>query len=331
MTCYSGQVWNGEGFSEGYAVIEGGRIVETGEGIPSDSVRVGYIMPGLTDSHTHIGDAGLRLDRRYSLEELVAPPDGLKHRYLRDTPPDRIEKDMADYARRLTDSGVSRFLDFREGGVAGAEMIRRAAPGAVVLGRPLSREFDPNEIDALLDVADGIGISSISDLPTSYVDAMADAAHRRGKFLALHVSERIREDFGKVLSLQPDLIVHMCEATDADLRSCSDEGIPVAVCASSNFYFGKVPPLRRMCDAGVRFSVGTDNAMLCAPDIFAEARFLSKVAEEQGCPEGTAMHALVDNGNKLLLRGCALRGKEWDGTAVITGNDILSGPMIRPN
>ena len=93
MTCYSGQVWNGEGFSEGYVVVEGGRIVETGEGIPSDSVCVGYIMPGLTDSHTHIGDAGLRLDRRYSLEELVAPPDGLKHRYLRDTPPDRIEKD----------------------------------------------------------------------------------------------------------------------------------------------------------------------------------------------------------------------------------------------
>jgi len=330
MVCYSGKVWNGEGFSDGYVIVENGRVIETGDGSPADSVHVGYVMPGLTDGHTHLGDAGLRLDRRYGLEELVAPPDGLKHRYLRDTPPETIEREMGRYAAELKRSGVSRIVDFREGGVPGAEMMRRAVPDAVILGRPVSPEFDPNEIDALLDVADGIGISSISDIPSGYVDAMADAAHRRGKFLALHVSERIREDMDRVLSLEPDFIVHMCEATDGDLRSCADSGLPVVICASSNCYFGKVPPLRRMCDAGVSFCVGTDNAMLCAPDIFAEARFLAGIADEQGCPEGTGLEALVNNGNKLLLTGSALQGHGWTGVPLITGGNALMGRMSGP-
>ncbi len=330
MVCYSGMVWNGECFAEGYAVVEDGRVTETGDGIPQGSVRVGYVMPGLTDGHTHLGDAGLKLDRRYTLEELVAPPDGLKHRYLRDTPVETIEECMRAYAGKLAGSGVSRIVDFREGGVAGAETMRRAVPGAVIMGRPVSEAFDPNETDALLGVADGIGISSISDLPAPYVDALADAAHRRGRFLALHVSERIREDIDRVIALEPDLIVHMCEATDGDLRACADADIPVVICASSNVYFGRTPPLKRMCDAGVRFSVGTDNAMLCPPDIFAEARFMDSLAREQGCPEGTVLRALVEEGNKLLLTRSAFKVKNWAGAPVITGPDALSGRLTGP-
>ncbi|MBO7409833.1 MAG: amidohydrolase family protein, partial [Candidatus Methanomethylophilaceae archaeon] len=258
MPCYSGKIWDGSCFYDGYVVVEGARVSEVGEGSPAGSVRVGFILPGLTDGHTHLGDAGLHLDRKYGLEELVAPPDGLKHRYLRDTPSDVSEANMSDYAGRLAGSGVSRFLDFREGGLEGVRMLRRASDRAVILGRPLSKEFDPNEVDAILDEADGIGISSISDVPDSYVSALADAVHRRGKHLAIHVSERIREDIGRILSLEPDLIVHMCEATDADLRACADVDLPVVVCPTSNLYFGKVPPIRRMYDAGIRVSIGTD-------------------------------------------------------------------------
>ena len=330
MVCYAGRVWDGDRFVDGYAIVEGGHVVETGEGFPADSVRIGYIMPGLTDGHTHLGDAGLRLDRRYTVEELVAPPDGIKHRYLRETPAETVERDMAGYAASLRENGVSRIIDFREGGIAGARMMRRAVPDAVILGRPTSEEFDPNEIDALLDVADGIGISSISDVPVRYADAIADASHRRGRFVAIHVSERVREDMDAVLSLEPDLIVHMCEATDSDFLACADHDVPVVICARSNFYYGMVPPLRRMVDAGVTISVGTDNAMICSPDIFAEARFLQVIAEEQGCPAGTVEDALVRNGNKLLLTGSALGGNGWTGTPVITDEYILSGKISGP-
>lgn len=326
MPCYSGRVWDGSRFYEGYVFIEDGRVTEVGDGTPTDSIRVGCIIPGLTDGHTHVGDAGLHLDRRYGLEELVAPPDGLKHRYLRDTPPEKIEADMTAYFKELASNGVSRFLDFREGGTEGVRMLRRVSRNAVIFGRPLSAEFDPNEVDALLSEADGIGISSISDVPDSYVSALADAAHRQGKFLAIHVSERIREDIGKVISLQPDLIVHMCEATDSDMKAVADAGIPVVVCPTSNLYFGKVPPIRRMYDSGMEISVGTDNAMLAKPDMFAEARSFRDIAVEQGCPLSLAVDALVSNGNKLLLRR-ALGVSRGADMPVLTGEDPLSGRM----
>ena len=300
MPCYSGKVWDGSRFYDGYAIVEDGIVSEVGEGSPAGSVKVGCILPGLTDAHTHVGDAGLHLDRRYGLEELVAPPDGLKHRYLRDTPPDRIERDMSDYVGKLTSGGVSRFIDFREGGLEGVRMLRRVSGRAVIFGRPVSKEFDTNEIDAILNEADGIGIPSISDVPDNYISAIADAVHRRGKHLAIHVSERVREDFGRILSLEPDFIVHMCEATDADMKACADADIPVVVCPTSNLYFGKVPPIRRMYNAGVRMCIGTDNAMLCKPDIFAEARIFRDVADGQGCPRGLAVESFLVNGNNLL-------------------------------
>ncbi|MBO6083576.1 MAG: hypothetical protein J6O90_00630 [Candidatus Methanomethylophilaceae archaeon] len=183
-------------------------------------------------------------------------------------------------------------------------------------------EFDPNEVDMLLDAADGIGISSISDLPDSYCSALADAAHRRGKGLALHASERVREDIESVLALEPDFIVHMCEATDSDLRRCADAGVPAVICASSNIYFGKVPPLKRMCDAGLEFSLGTDNAMLCPPDIMTEACKVAELAQTQGCPELTAVRALADAGNKLLLHKRAFRGKDRAALPAMTRMDI---------
>ena len=323
-------MWDGSRFYDGYAIVEDGIVSEVGEGSPAGSVKVGCILPGLTDGHTHVGDAGLHLDRRYGLEELVAPPDGLKHRYLRDTPPDRIERDMADYSGRLASSGVHRFMDFREGGLEGVRMLRRASDRAVILGRPVSKEFDANEVDAILDEADGIGISSISDVPDSYVSAIADAVHERGRHLAIHVSERIREDIGRILSLEPDFIIHMCEASDADLRVCADADIPIVVCPTSNLYFGKVPPIRRMHDAGVRMCIGTDNAMLCGPDIFAEARVFRGLAQQQGCPDGLAVESLVTNGNNLLLRGAlgVFRGTEMP---ILTGDDPLSGRLVGPN
>lgn len=324
MAVISGKVWDGDGFREGYVVIEDGIVVETGDGTPQDSEKAGWIVPVLTDAHTHVGDAGLVLDRRYSLEELVAPPAGLKHRHLSETPDDVIESDMRSYASELVSGGVGRFLDFREGGVEGAAMLRRASGKAVIFGRPTSPEFDANEMDALLDIADGIGISSVSDVDRRYIESIADAVRRRGKHLALHVSERIREDIDFVMSLEPDLVIHMCEATDADLRRCADADVPVAVCAGSNLYFGKTPPLKRMADAGVEVSIGTDNAMLAPPDIFAEAKVFDAVAMAQGCPPGMTTRALVRNGSKLL-RGNAIGVAKGQADPVVTGPDPLSG------
>lgn len=300
MDYYHGMIWTDDPF-EGYIGISDGVIREVGHGdSPEAPVRTGHIAASVIDGHTHIGDAGLRLDRRYSLEELVAPPNGLKHRYLGSRSDDLIVGDMADYARRLCEQ-VTGFIDFREGGVRGVSLIRRATDRAIVLGRPVSAEFDPNEVDDLLEVSDGIGIPSISDMPRDYIEALSDAAHRNGKMFAIHVSERIREDIGTVLSLEPDFVVHMCEASDGDMVRCADADVPVVVCPTSNLYFGKVPPISRMVSAGMELSIGTDNAMLCPPDMMSEVRVFSLIATRQGCDAGIVPRALFLGGSKCLI------------------------------
>ena len=302
MAVLSGEVWNGESFEEGYVLIDDDKVEEVGYGkCPYETDVEGCIMPGLTDGHTHLGDAGLRLTRQYGLEELVAPPDGLKHRYLRETPDETIINDMTEYSGRLISNGTSNFLDFREGGKRGAVMLRSACPRATILGRPVSPEFDQNEIDGILDVADGIGIPSVTDMPHGYIDRIADAVRRRGKILALHVSERAREDIGYVMSLQPDFIVHMTQSTEEDVKICADEDVPIVVCASSNLYFGMTPPIRMMMDCGATVAIGTDNAMLCPhADIFKEFQCFRSVLSSQGGSDDDAISSLIAHAWKLL-------------------------------
>ena len=298
----SGRIWDGQRFDDGYVVIRDGTVrrVVLGE-LCKEADLNGTVLPGLVDTHTHVADAGLVLDRRYSLEELVAPPDGLKHRYLRGTDGNTIRRDMAGYISKLESSGVSRFIDFREGGVEGAKLLRSVSDRAVILGRPVSDEYDPNEIDGILEYADGIGIPSISDIDHGYIDAVADHVKRKKKMLALHVSERIREDIDQVMSLQPDLIVHMVQATDPDLRRCADEDVPISVCPSSNLYFGMTPPIAHMLDAGADVCLGTDNAMLFpSADIMTEVRVLSGLLSVQGRDPMAAYRAVIACGHKVL-------------------------------
>ena len=261
----------------GHAVSEGG-ITEVSEGPYSGKPDLfGVIIPALIDTHTHCADAGVKPEPGMTLEELVAPPDGLKHRYLRETPRDVLVKDMHAFGELAASNGIGTFVDFREGGAEGCRMAREACASAVILGRPSTPEADLTELEDLLSVADGIALSSLTDVGYAAAEKAAHAAHAAGKPFAIHCSERIREDIDAVLSLEPAFLVHMCEATDSDLRKCADAGIPISVCARSNRFFGKVPPLRRMKECGCTVAMGTDNAMLCTPDLRPEAALFREI------------------------------------------------------
>lgn len=307
MDVLSGRVWNGSGLTDGYVIIENGIITEVGDGKPpAEPTIVGDILPGLVDGHTHVADAGLVLDRKYGLEELVAPPNGLKHRYLNGTDDGTLKRGMKDYSERLVKNGVSRFFDFRENGVAGCKLLEESSQNAVVLGRPISNKIDINEVDEILDIADGIGIPSITDMDHRYIEKVADEVHKRKKILALHVSERIREDIDFVMSLEPSFVVHMTQATDRDMMVCADYRIPAVICARSNLYFDMVPPIKRMLDLGMTLAVGTDNAMLSSPDIFEETKVFENVLAEQGGQRSDALLSLIAGGKKLLYEGSAI-------------------------
>ncbi len=248
----------------GHAVSEGG-VTELFEGPYKGKADLsGVILPSLIDTHTHCADAGAKPEPGMTLEELVAPPNGLKHRYLRETPRDVLVKDMHAFGEQARSNGIGAFVDFREGGAEGCRMAREACTSAVILGRPSVPAADPSEIDEILSVADGIALSSLTDVGYAEAEKAAHAAHAAGKPLAIHCSERIREDIDSVLSLEPAFLVHMCEASDSDLRKCADSGIPISVCAS-------------MKDIGCTVSMGTDNAMLCTPDLRPEAALFREI------------------------------------------------------
>ena len=296
-----GMVSDRRGFRPGYLIVEDGRAVEVGGGeCPVRPDRRGIVLMDTVNGHTHCADYGLRVPPGMSLQELVAPPDGLKHRYLREAPDTEISSNMSRFARDSRASGAVTFVDFREGGARGCRMLRESAPEAVILGRPVSPEFDPEEIDDILSVADGIGISSVSDMDPGYIEAVADAVRERRMVFAIHVSERVREDIDFVLSLDPAFVVHMCEATDSDILKCAEAEVPIVVCPTSNRYFGKVPPIARAEALGADLAIGTDNGMIRSPDMVVEALEFARTAEAQGGDPETVWSALWKLSGKIL-------------------------------
>jgi len=170
-------------------------------------------------------------------------------------------------------------------------------------------------------------LPSISDMDRGYIDSVADHVHKRGKMLALHVSERVREDIGKVISLEPTFVVHMTKATKSDIRSCAGSGIPVVVCPRSNAFFGSVPPTKEMIDAGIKIALGTDNAMLCSPDMRAEMNCLLGILGNKYSGREELIQILLNNGREILYhgRGIGLAGTDTE-TAVFpsAGGDAFS-------
>ncbi len=230
--------------------------------------------------HTHLGDAFISLPRGdWTVEQLVAPPDGYKHRRLRDASRDEVIEGMQRALRVMRDGGATHFVDFREGGLEGIRLLDEAVRQvddmtAIIMARPREQCYDKKEMDMLLERADGIGVSSAADWPSDELRQVAAHVHRCDGLFALHASEGVREKIHAVLGLQPSFLVHLCRATDDDLRAVADEGVPVVVCPRANAFFGLRPPIERMLELDVPVMLGTDNAMLVSPDIREETACL---------------------------------------------------------
>ncbi|HEC75707.1 MAG TPA: hypothetical protein ENI33_00405 [Thermoplasmatales archaeon] len=231
--------------------------------------------------HTHIGDAFIKLpDRKFSIEELVAPPYGYKHVLMRKVGNSKIMKGMEKAVEIMKNCGTNVFIDFREGGVKGVklllEILKNKNLEAIILGRPYNMEYNEKEIDEILDISDGIGLSSISDWKFEEIVAISNHVEERGKIFALHASESRREDINKILDLKPNFLVHLCKADEENINEVAKKKIGVVVCPRANGFFGLSPPLNLMMEKRIDVMLGTDNAMIVEPDIIEEMNFLIK-------------------------------------------------------
>lgn len=304
MQYVSGQLLTEEGFVEGHVGFEDGVVAEVGRGKAKDSVSEGLILPTFVNAHTHIADYVVPVDPLLSLAEVVAPPHSLKYRVLAATPESKQREAIGYLSERMARGGTSVFSDFREGGIGGARLMSSAEGArAFVLGKPQAPHFDREEISALLDVAEGIGPSAISDWDYEELRELASFVRSRGKVFAIHCSERIREDLDKVLDLRPSYLVHMTQATDADLERCAQLDVSVVVCPRSNMFFGMAPPLARMVRHGVTVALGTDNAMISMPDLFVEMEFAGRLLRQQGEKRlDCVIRMAASHGRKIINR-----------------------------
>jgi cytosine/adenosine deaminase-related metal-dependent hydrolase len=298
----SGQIWTPHGFQEGHIGFKDGVIEEVGRGRAKGNIAEGIILPTLINAHTHIIDYVVPVDMGMSLAEVVAPPHGLKYRKLAQTSPLKQRKTASYLSEYMLRKGISSFSDFREGSVEGVGILS-SAKGArpFIMGKTREPRFDRDEVHELLNVADGIGPSSLSDWDYEELRELSKMVHSRGKTFAMHCSERVREDLDKVLDLKPDYLIHMCRATDEDLEVCAQEGVPIVVCPRSNMFFGLPTPLSRMIEAGVVISLGTDNAMISLPDMFVEMEFAGRLLRSQGIKRLDCVISMsVCNGRKII-------------------------------
>jgi cytosine/adenosine deaminase-related metal-dependent hydrolase len=267
-------------FSKGWALFDGPKLIETGKvstNPPKCTCVSGISLPALPNAHTHLGDYVLKQKVKpgMSIEELVAPPSGLKHKLL---PKIDQTESISGALGVLHRSGIGSFCDFREGGLGGIEAMAKAVVseghrmGAVILGRPKGLSFDKKEIDDILSKCNGLGISAVRDWDYDALSKLAAHVHKKNKVLALHASEHTHEPIDPILDLGPAFVVHMVKGTPSDFNRLSVLKIPVVVCPQSNQFFGLEPPIKQMLKAGVQVCIGTDNAMLTDLSVLSELK-----------------------------------------------------------
>jgi cytosine/adenosine deaminase-related metal-dependent hydrolase len=252
---------------EGRVVVEDGEIAAVEE---TETESTDIVCPAFVNAHTHVGDSiAKEAGRGLTLEELVAPPDGLKHRLLRETSREEKVEAMARSLSFMESAGTAAFLEFREGGVEGVEALDDAAAGLdvepVVFGR---------ETVDVLEVADGFGASGAHD---DDFTAERVAAREAGKPFAIHAGEVGPDDIDPALDLDPAFLVHMVHAESMHLDRVADSDTPVVVCPRSNLVTGVgLPPVEALAER-TTVALGTDNVFLNSPSMFREMEFAAKL------------------------------------------------------
>lgn len=259
---------------DGIITIEGGIIKEIEEKkISADTI----IAPCFVNAHTHIGDSVIKDPPYLPLAELVQPPDGLKHRILAQTSKGELAASMNATMLDMINTGTCAFVDFREGGAAGAKALNDALSGLNIVAKSFGRPVD-NDM-SYLDHCDGTGLSSTADLDIDLIRDIARKTKEKGKKFAIHAGERDPSDILPAVRLEPDFLVHLTHAGKKEIKLVADSGIPVVVCLRSNLLTGTgLPPVKKLLEAGLVVAAGTDNVMLNSVNMFSEMEFLAKAA-----------------------------------------------------
>ena len=262
------------------------------------------LIPGLINSHTHIGDSiGKDVSLDSSVDSKIHPVSGIKQKILAETPKKELARFIRKSAISMLRKGTTTFVDFREGGIEGIQLLRNAIKEnpirSIILGRinyyqtkseikkntPMPESYK-TELKLLLRECDGVGISG----PNENSDSNLNTYSKVKKLRAIHSAETVQSySTSKIITgcsepirallAKPTFLVHMTFATKNDLRKISNKIRGIVICPRANAVLAEgIPDIILMDNMNCNLAIGTDNVMINSPDLFREMDYLWKVS-----------------------------------------------------
>ncbi len=292
------------------------------------------ICPAFINAHIHIGDSIVKdVGDGLSIKQLVEPPNGLKHQKLNEASDSQIVESMHETAKEMLYSGISTFIDFREGGIKGIELLKKAIYdlpiNACILGRS-DKYYDstttPNEARLitreLLQHCDGIGLSGVEDVDSEIMLQIAEVCNQEGKLAMIHVAEYYdlqeqsvqmtnQTEVERALRAGFTNLVHVTYPIMQDLTLLSSTSPCIIACPRSNGMLSVgVPPVSAYVEEQIDVALGTDNVMFNKPDMFREMEYTLKAVRGSYKNKITAHDVLkmaTINGFKILGKDISIQ------------------------
>ncbi|MGB9937664.1 MAG: amidohydrolase family protein [Methanobacterium sp.] len=297
--------------------------------------------PAFINSHVHMGDSIAKdVGDGKSIDEIVKPPNGLKHKILNESKPSNIVRSMHESMKDMIASGTSTFVDFREGGFEGIELIEEASKDIpirkIVLGRHEifydedARKSDIKKITKkLLQQCDGIGLSGFGEIRDEVALLITRMCKKEEKISSIHAAEyeKVQKDSVKATGKSEvqravesnfDMLVHITAPLDGDLEQVGKSSSYVVSCPRSNGALSVgIPPINDMFKHKINVLLGTDNIMFNSPNMLREMEYTLKVTRgyyrEYFSPEEILKMVTVNASKALNLNtGCIDEGKTAD-------------------
>lgn len=241
------------------------------------------LIPGLINSHIHICDSFAKEQGfNKNLIDVVAPPDGIKHKLLENTSEAIKIQGIKEAVKDMLANGITLFVDFRENGIIGVNILKNALENSPINYIILGRFKNLEEAEIILENTNGIGFASYVQLSSDLKDTIIGLKKKyRSKTIACHDAELSRNEllFKDIIKDRIiDVIIHGTHYTIEDLRKIKENQISLVLCPRCNGYFGSgFPPIKDICDLEIPISLGTDNVMANNIDLFEEIRYLYRI------------------------------------------------------
>ena len=293
------------------------------------------LIPGFINAHTHIGDSIAKdLSLNSTVDSKIHPMIGIKQKILRETPDKELIRFMRKSAQTMLKKGITTFVDFREGGIHGINLLKKALKtvpiNPVILGRleyyhtqkqikqnTSMPDFLKSNLESLIENCDGVGISG----PNENSDNNLQEFSKIKKIVGIHAAETLssyaiskksykKTEPKRALLAEPTFLVHMTNASKNDLFSATKKTRGIIICPRANASLAEgIPDIELMLKMKCNIGIGTDNVMINSPDMFREMDYVWKVTmgikKKRIDPKQILKMATVNSGKILNKKiGC---------------------------